>query len=82
MCTPLEPPRRGGSNGGPTIYVWNRNMKNIIFFLSENSVFGGEIFNIFEYACFHNAQGFCIVCHYHRSYICEIFMSPPFLPIV
>ena len=34
-------------------------MKNITVFLSENfSVFGGEIFNIFEKACFRNASVF------------------------
>ena len=27
----LEPPRRGGSNEHPTIYVWNRNKKNNVY---------------------------------------------------
>ena len=45
----LEPPRRGGSNEYPTIYVLSRNMKNIrIFYLKKLPVFGGKIFNIFE----------------------------------
>ena len=40
----------------PTIYVLSRNKKKISEFLSENfQFFGGEIFNIFEYACFLNA---------------------------
>ena len=33
-------------------------MKNIIFFNLKTSVSGGEIFNIFEYACFRNAKRF------------------------
>ena len=32
----------------PTIYVLSRNMKNIRIFIKKLSVFGGEIFNIFE----------------------------------
>ena len=32
----------------PTIYVLSRNMKNIRIFIWKLSVFGGEIFNIFE----------------------------------
>ena len=43
----LEPPRRGGSNEYPQS-VLSRNMKNIWVLLSENVVFGDEIFYIFE----------------------------------
>ena len=32
----------------PTIFVLSRNMKNIRIFIRKLSVFGGEIFNIFE----------------------------------
>ena len=42
-------------------------MKNIRVFLSEIfSVFGGEIFNIFEQACFRNAQRL----RYHLFAVC------------
>ena len=37
-----------------TIYSLSRNMKNIIILIWKLSVFGGDIFNIFEYACFRN----------------------------
>ena len=40
----------------PTIYVLSRNMKNIRIFIWKLSVFGGEIFNIFEQVCFRNAN--------------------------
>ena len=35
-------------------YVLSRNMKNIRIFIWKLLVFGGEIFNIFEQACFRN----------------------------
>ena len=44
---PLEPPRRGGSNEYPQTMFWAEIWK-LSEFLSENTVFGGEIFNIFE----------------------------------
>ena len=60
----LEPPRRGGSNEYPQFMFWAEIGKavltsthNLCFeqkyekyqnFLSENSFFGGRIFNIFE----------------------------------
>ena len=51
----FEPPRRGGSNEYPQSMFWTEMWKKSEF-LSENfSVFGGEIFNIFEEACFRNA---------------------------
>ena len=34
--------------------VLNRNMKNIRFFNLKIFIFGSEIFNKFEKACFHN----------------------------
>ena len=44
----LEPPHRGGSNEYPQSMFWAETWK-ISEFLSENfTVFGGEIFNIFE----------------------------------
>ena len=49
----LEPPRRGGSNEYQQS-VLSRNMKNIRVFIRKFSVFGGEIFYIFEEACFRN----------------------------
>ena len=33
----------------------SRNMKNIKILIGKLSVFGGEIFNIFELACLRNA---------------------------
>ena len=41
----LEPPRRGGSNEYPQSMFW-KNIKS--FFIWRFSVFGGEIFYIFE----------------------------------
>ena len=38
----------------PTIFVLRKNMKNIRIFVWKLSVFGSEIINIFEYACFRN----------------------------
>ena len=43
----LEPPRRGGSNEYPTIYVLSRNMKNIGVFVSENFQFLEVKFSIY-----------------------------------
>ena len=41
----------------PTIYVLSRNMKKFRFFLSEKlPLFGGKIFNIFEWAYFRNVR--------------------------
>ena len=38
-----------------TIYVLKRNMKNIrVFFIRNFSVFGSEIFYMFEKVCFRN----------------------------
>ena len=44
---PLEPPRRVA-----TIYALSRNMKTSEFFIWKFSVFGGNIFYIFDYARF------------------------------
>ena len=44
----LEPPRRGGSNEYPQSMFLSRSMKNIRIFIWKFSVFGGEIFNIFQ----------------------------------
>ena len=47
----LEPPLRGGSNEYPQSMFWAEIWKNIrvsFFFIWKLSVFGGEIFNIFE----------------------------------
>ena len=41
----------------PTIYVLSRNKKNISVFIRKLSVFGGEIFNIFEWACLRHSTG-------------------------
>ena len=50
----LEPPRRGGSNEYQQS-IFCAEIRKISEFLSENfHVFGGEIFNIFEKACFRN----------------------------
>ena len=51
----LEPPRRGGSNEYPQSMfraeIWKISE---FFFIWKLSVFGGEIFSIFESACFRN----------------------------
>ena len=44
---PLEPPQRGSSNDYSQFMFWAEIWK-LSEFLSENAVFGGEIFNIFE----------------------------------
>ena len=44
----LEPPRRGSSNEYPQCMFWEEKWKKISEFLSDLSIFGGEIFNIFE----------------------------------
>ena len=48
----LEPPCRGGSNEYPQSMFWAEIWKISEFFIWKFSVFGGEIFYIFEYACF------------------------------
>ena len=53
----LEPPRRGGSNEHPQSMFWTEIRKISQFFIwFFFSVFGGEIFNIFELACFHKGN--------------------------
>ena len=44
----LEPPRRGGSNEYPQSMFWAEIWKISKFFIWKFSVFGGEIFYIFE----------------------------------
>ena len=50
----LEPPRRGGSNEYPQSVFEQKYENYQIFFYLKFSFFGCKIFNIFEYACFHN----------------------------
>ena len=46
---PLEPPRWGGSNEYSQSMFWAEIKKNIVVsFIWKFSVFGGEIFHIFE----------------------------------
>ena len=60
----LEPPRRGGSNDYPQAMFWAEIWK-ISEFLSEIfQFFGGEIFNIFEYASFRNEKDERKVIHW------------------
>ena len=47
----LEPPRRGGSNEYPQSMFWAEKWKKYQIFFQ---FFGGEMFNIFEQACFRN----------------------------
>ena len=47
-CGLLELPQWGGSNKYPQSMFLSRNMKNIKIFIWKLSVFGGQIFNIFE----------------------------------
>ena len=44
----LEPPHRGGSNEYPQLLFLSRNMKNIRICIWKLSVFGSDLFNIFE----------------------------------
>ena len=44
----LEPPRRGGSNGYPQSMFWAEMWHILEFFIWKFSVFGGDIFYIFE----------------------------------
>ena len=50
----LESPRRGGSNEYPQSMFWAEIWKLSEFFIWKFSVLGGEIFYIFEQACFRN----------------------------
>ena len=50
----LEPPRRGGSNEYPYSMFWAEIWKISEFLYGYFQLFGGEIFNIFELACFCN----------------------------
>ena len=51
----LEPPRRGGSNEYPQSMFWADIYKKYhSFFIWKFSIFGGEIFYIFEQACYRN----------------------------
>ena len=53
----LEPPRRrGGSNEYTQSMFWVEIWKKSEVFIWKFSVFGGENFSIFEYACFRNAK--------------------------
>ena len=52
----LEPPRGGGSNEYPQSMFWAEIWKISEFFIWKFSVFGGEIFYIFEKACFRNGS--------------------------
>ena len=56
----LEPPRQSGSNEYPQSMFWAEIWKKkSVFFLIiiwKLSVFGSEIFNIFEQACFRNEE--------------------------
>ena len=54
----LEPPRQGGSNEFPQSMFWAEIWKISDFFIWNFSVFGGESFYIFEYACFRNETRF------------------------
>ena len=53
----LEPPRRGGSNEYPQSMFWAEIWK-----IWKFSILGGEIFNIFELACFRNELLFVTYC--------------------
>ena len=44
----LEPPRRGGSNEYPQSMFWAEIWRISEIFIRKFSVFGGEIFYIFE----------------------------------
>ena len=50
------------------LYFEQKYKKIAAFFLSEISVFGGEVFYIFEYACFCNGYVFISSC-------CESFKT-------
>ena len=52
----LELPRRGGSNEYPQSMFWAEIWKISELFIWKLSVFGGNIFNIFERACFRNVM--------------------------
>ena len=51
---PLEPPRWGGSNEYLQSVFWAGTWNISEICIWKFSVFGGEIFYIFEYACFRN----------------------------
>ena len=57
-----------------TIYVLSRNMKNIRSFYLKIFIFGGEIFSIFEKACFRNNIlhiAIRYISHVHFAVVCE-----------
>ena len=52
----LEPPRWGESNEYPQLMFWAAIGILSEFFIWKSSFFGGDIFNIFEYAWFRNEK--------------------------
>ena len=46
--------RRGDSNEYPQSMFWAEIWRISEFFIWKFSCFGGKIFRVFEYACFHN----------------------------
>ena len=55
-------------------------MKNIRIFIWKLSVFGGEIFNIFEYACFRNGDKRYRMVRRCSRRVTVIDQSPPITP--
>ena len=55
-CGYLELPHWGSSNENPQSMFWAKMWKISEFFIWKFSVFGGEIFYIFEQASFHNVH--------------------------
>ena len=69
----LEPPRRGGSNEYTQCMSWAEMWKTSEFFIWIFSVFGGEIFYMFELAfsyCHHNHFIWFTCCFFF--YFCDV----------
>ena len=62
----LEPPWWGSSNEYPQSMFWAEIWKKSFFFIWNFSVFGGEIFYIFEKVCLRNESSHCI--HKYRIF--------------
>ena len=72
---------RGGSNEYPQSVFWAEIWKSIRNFIWKLSVLDGEIFNIFEKACFRNVQALQqYVQAFSMVYVVLFFVIIPLIP--
>ena len=70
----FEPPRRGGSYEYPQSMFWAEMYKISEFFVWKFSVYGGNVFRIFEQECFRNVVA---LTSFTRPIICEHTQKMP-----